>query len=243
MRVPAGTICGIVHAPHDERLLTRLPGGIGSAMCLPAQAAGRCGGPTARPSARIRPPPRLFDGRPAVASAEEMLDRFWREGSARRQDPVLRDDVLAAGPAWLEGEAACPTALSAAVRAAGRGAGDPEGFGRRPRAGVAAGRGRLGASDLVLKAIDLVRTRSETWRMDVGVPALRRVVGGGCLASAFVGAALGAGLEPGPAGLAPLALLDLAGERAAVDAAGPGTFQARWLDVLAEGEAVLEAVK
>jgi hydroxyethylthiazole kinase len=79
--------------------------------------------------------------------------------------------------------------------------------------------------------------------MDVGVPALRRVVGGGCLASAFVGAALGAGLEPGPAGLAPLALLDLAGERAAVDAAVPGTFQARWLDVLAEGEAVLEAVK
>jgi hydroxyethylthiazole kinase-like sugar kinase family protein len=53
--------------------------------------------------------------------------------------------------------------------------------------------------------------------------------------------ALGAGLEPWPAALTTVALWGLAGERAAMAAAGPGTFQARWLDALAEGEAVLEA--
>jgi hypothetical protein len=157
MRFPEGTIYGIVHAPHDEWLLTRLPSGIGGLMHLPAKGGKTVRMPDGETFRADLSSAEAFDGMPEVTSAEELLDWFWREGNARLQDPVLRDDVLSADPAWPEGEAACIAALSAALRAAGRGAGTLEVL-----AGTAAGAPArawrldgvdLAASDPALKAV------------------------------------------------------------------------------------------
>ena len=90
----------------------------------------------------------------------------------------------------------------------------------------------------VMGEVDLVAMPEGLSRLDVGAPALGRVVGSGCLASAAVAAGLGTGLAPGTAALA---LLGLADERATEGDPGPGTFRARWMDALSEGEGILAA--
>lgn len=178
----------------------------------------------------------------AAVAAAERLGRPWvldpvGVGALPRRTRLART-LLARGPTAVRANASEVVALAGGPPARGV---DADGLVE----GVEAAAGALLASGARAVAatgcFDLVRTGEGAWRLDVGVPALGRVVGSGCLASAAVAAALGADLEPGPGALAALALLGLAGEAAAEGAPGPGTFVARWLDALAEGDATLAA--
>lgn len=109
-----------MHAPRDEWLLTRLPGGVGGLLHLPARGGKAVRMPDGEVFRADLASAEAFDGIPEVADGEALLAWFWGEGNARLPDPILRDDVLSADPAWPEDEAACVAALSEALRAAGR---------------------------------------------------------------------------------------------------------------------------
>ncbi len=66
-----------------------------------------------------------------------------------------------------------------------------------------------------------------------GHPLMARVTGMGCTASAVTGAFLAVADTPLAAATHAMAVMGVAGELAAIGAAGPGSFQARFLDVLA----------
>ncbi len=80
---------------------------------------------------------------------------------------------------------------------------------------------------------DVVATASQLAIVENGTALLTQISGSGCIASALVGCCLGAGAEPFLAALTALVALGLAGEQAANEAAGPGTFRAALLDALA----------
>lgn len=67
-----------------------------------------------------------------------------------------------------------------------------------------------------------------------GHPLMGRVVGSGCAATAVVGCFAAAGGGDAETVANALAYLGRAGELAAQDATGPGTFEPLWLDALAE---------
>lgn len=65
-----------------------------------------------------------------------------------------------------------------------------------------------------------------------GHPLLRSVTGTGCAATVIIGAFLAVEKDPVIASAAALAFFGLAGEQAALDAPGPGTFWQKVLDAL-----------
>jgi len=154
MRFSDGTIYGIVHAPHDEWLLTRLPSGVGGIMHLPAKGGKKVVMPDGEVFWADLASAEAFDGIPEVADAEALLAWFWSEGNARLADPVLRDDALDAVPAWPEDEATCTAALAEVLRAAGRPGGTLEILGGTA-AGATARAWRLDGADLGVSAPDL----------------------------------------------------------------------------------------
>lgn len=85
----------------------------------------------------------------------------------------------------------------------------------------------------VTGAVDLVTDGEREARIHNGHPMMAGITGTGCLASALVGAALGAGAPPFEAAVATLVFYGLAGEQAADGAAGPGSMQMRLFDRLA----------
>lgn len=80
---------------------------------------------------------------------------------------------------------------------------------------------------------DLLTDGTTTVRIANGDPLLARITGSGCMATAAVGVA--AALEPDPlaAAVAGLVWFEVAAERAAEHAAGPGTFRAALIDAVA----------
>lgn len=103
---------------------------------------------------------------------------------------------------------------------------------------------RLGCVVAVTGAVDYVTDGAYTLSVANGDVMMTRVTALGCSASALTGAFLAAHLDPVFASAAALAVIGLAGEIAARDSAGPGTFRQHLLDALyAMDEAALGGVR
>ena len=79
---------------------------------------------------------------------------------------------------------------------------------------------------------DYIVTEKETRTVHNGHPLMGRVTGMGCTASSLIGAFAGSGLKPAEASLSAMRVMGIAGELAAEQANGPGSFQAEFLDAL-----------
>jgi hydroxyethylthiazole kinase len=108
------------------------------------------------------------------------------------------------------------------LRAAGPDPGMAGALALRLRCAVAA----TGATDVVTDGTRLVR-------LSLGHPLLGRITGSGCMATACVGAFAAVEADAFAAAVAGLACFEIAAERAAALAAGPGSFRAALLDALA----------
>ena len=103
---------------------------------------------------------------------------------------------------------------------------------------------RLGCVVAVTGAVDYVTDGRRTLSISNGHVMMTRVTALGCSATALIGAFLAAHADPVFASAAALAVIGLAGEIAARDAAGPGTFRQRLIDALyAMDEASLAGVR
>jgi len=91
----------------------------------------------------------------------------------------------------------------------------------------------LGCVTVITGKVDVVTDGKRTLLVHNGHEMMRRVTGTGCAATALVGAFCGAGSDPLNDSAAAMAYYGLAGERAAVRSAGPGTFWIALLDELA----------
>ncbi len=79
---------------------------------------------------------------------------------------------------------------------------------------------------------DLITDGNRVIRVNNGHPLMSCITGTGCGATAIIGAFSGVDPDPVTAAATALAYYGLAGERAAVDANGPGSFMIRFLDAL-----------
>jgi hydroxyethylthiazole kinase len=103
-----------------------------------------------------------------------------------------------------------------------------------PDAGLAVAlAARLRCAVAATAAMDVVTDGTRLVRLALGHPLLRRITGSGCMATACIGAF--AAVEPDSlaAAVAGLACFEIAAERAAGIAAGPGSFRVALLDALA----------
>ncbi len=85
----------------------------------------------------------------------------------------------------------------------------------------------------VTGAVDYITDGERSLRVANGHPMMTRVTALGCTASSVVGAFLAVETDPLAAAAEALAVFGLAAERAAVEAAGPGSLRWRLLDHLA----------
>jgi hydroxyethylthiazole kinase len=140
----------------------------------------------------------------------------------------LADAILAAGPAVVRSNASEFAAL------AGMAASDPAAmhFAREHRCVVA-----------ITGAVDLVTDGHRIVQLANGHPLMARVTAIGCAESALVAAV--AAVEPDTfvATVAALSLINIAGERAAKDAKGPGSFAVNLLDAIATTSSDSHAVR
>jgi len=89
-----------------------------------------------------------------------------------------------------------------------------------------------GAVVAVTGAVDYIADGKRMAALANGDPMLARVTGTGCMATALIGAFLGAGLAPFDATAAGLATIGIAAEAAIRGANGPGSFQVALIDAL-----------
>jgi hydroxyethylthiazole kinase len=80
--------------------------------------------------------------------------------------------------------------------------------------------------------VDLITDGRRIFRVMNGHQMMGRVTGTGCTATAIIGAFLAVDPDPAQAAATALAYFGLAGEKAAVGASGPGTYQMALLDAL-----------
>jgi hydroxyethylthiazole kinase len=80
--------------------------------------------------------------------------------------------------------------------------------------------------------IDLITDGNRVLRVHNGHPLMAAVTGTGCAATAIIGAFLAVDPDPVSAAATALAYFGLAGERAAFQAAAPGSFMVQLLDHL-----------
>ncbi len=90
----------------------------------------------------------------------------------------------------------------------------------------------LGTVVAVTGVTDYVADGVQLAAISNGDPLLTRVTATGCMATALIGAFLGAGLLPFDAAAAGLVVLGVTAEIAAAGAAGPGSFQVGLMDAL-----------
>ncbi len=81
-------------------------------------------------------------------------------------------------------------------------------------------------------AVDLIVAADRVSQVHNGVPLMTRVTGMGCTASAVTGACLAVEADAFAAARLAMVIMGVAGELAADRAAGPGSFQMHFLDVL-----------
>ncbi len=125
------------------------------------------------------------------------------------------------------GEVATLAGLSAEVRGVESLSGDA-----REAAEKAAG--TLGVTVAATGETDYVSDGASTLAVENGHPLMGRIVGSGCASTSVVGCFAAVGGADAETVAGALALFGLAGEIAAEGAGGPGTFEPRLLDALAE---------
>jgi hydroxyethylthiazole kinase len=91
---------------------------------------------------------------------------------------------------------------------------------------------RFGCSVSVSGPVDFVIHGDSVIRVANGHPLMPRVTGMGCAASALTGAFAAVNRSPLHAAAHAMAVMGIAGEMAAEEAQGPGSFQVRFLDAL-----------
>ena len=82
--------------------------------------------------------------------------------------------------------------------------------------------------------VDLITDGRRTVRVDSGTPLLTKVTGVGCALGALIGAGIAAAGDPLVGAVTATALVCVAGELAAKESAGPGSFAVALLDRLAD---------
>jgi hydroxyethylthiazole kinase len=92
---------------------------------------------------------------------------------------------------------------------------------------------RLGCAVAATGAVDVVSDGARLVRLTHGHPMLRQITGSGCMATACVGAFAAVERDPLGAAVAGLACFEIAAERAAAVASGPGSFRVALIDALA----------
>ncbi len=92
--------------------------------------------------------------------------------------------------------------------------------------------GELSSTVVITGEEDLVTDGTRTYRVSNGHPLMGRITGAGCTATALIGAFHAVDRDPVEAAVTALAFFGIAGEIAASQSLGPGTFQAALLDAL-----------
>lgn len=90
----------------------------------------------------------------------------------------------------------------------------------------------LGVPVAITGPQDLITDGKRVIRVNNGHPLMSCITGTGCGATAIIGAFSGVDPDPVSAAATALAYYGLAGQRAAADANGPGSFMIRFLDTL-----------
>jgi hydroxyethylthiazole kinase len=90
----------------------------------------------------------------------------------------------------------------------------------------------FGSAVSVSGPVDLIVQGDSVIRVANGHPLMPRVTGLGCTASALTGAFAAVNPEPLAAAFHAMAVMGIAGEMAGESAAGPASFQTRFLDAL-----------
>ena len=213
--IAAGASPAMVHAPEEAAEFARIT----SALVI------NIGTITAAQLAAMR----LATAAAHDAKVPWVLDPVAIGATQFRRDAVAK--LLAEKPTVIRGNASEILAVATGVRA-GRGV-DADGASSE-MAGVAVTLAKsTNAVVAMTGAVDIVTDGTQSFAITNGHPLLTQITGSGCTATALVGAFLGAKLAPLEASVAALVLVGLAGERAAVGCAGPGTFNVRFLDELA----------
>jgi hydroxyethylthiazole kinase len=151
-------------------------------------------------------------------------------GATRLRTDTSRLLLEAARPAVLRGNASEIRALFHAER-------ETRGVDSRHTAETAleAARGlsaEFGSAVSVSGPVDLIVQGDSVIRVANGHPLMPRVTGLGCTASALTGAFAAVNPEPLAAAFHAMAVMGIAGEMAGESAAGPASFQTRFLDAL-----------
>ena len=179
------------------------------------------------------------DGIPPTVAAAVRDGRPWvldptAIGIAPVRTPLARE-LLGSRPTVVRGNASEVLALVAAGRG-GRGpdasASDADGDAVETAARQVAA--RTGGAVSVSGEVDLVLDSARSARVARGTALLTRVTGTGCLLGALTAACTAVHPVPFEAAEAAVVWLDLAGERAAARATGPGSFRTQLLDALDE---------
>jgi len=151
-------------------------------------------------------------------------------GATRFRTAAALDLLVAAGPAIVRGNAS-------EIRALAAGLGETRGVESRhgSEEALEAARelaARHGTVISVSGAVDLIVGEGSMARIANGHSLMAAVTGMGCAASALTGAFAAVNPSPLRAAAQAMAVMGIAGEIAAVPAAGPGSFQVNFLDAL-----------
>jgi hydroxyethylthiazole kinase len=171
----------------------------------------------------------MEDAARAAGEAEKpwVLDPVAAGATAYRRAASQR--LMALRPTVIRGNASEILALAGAA-AAGKGVDSTDAVDAAPATALARETGCVVA---VTGAVDIVTDGRRNARIANGHPLMPRVTALGCALTGVVAAFVAAGDDAFEATVAALAFYGLAGERAAANAAGPGSFMVAFLDALA----------
>lgn len=179
--------------------------------------------------------PSWVEGMEAAAAAATGAGRPWVLDPVAVGATAYRREVagrlLALSPTAIRGNASEILALAGAD-AAGRGADAADAVEAAEEAARALAR-TTGGVAAATGAVDFVTDGTRALRVANGHALMPKVTALGCALTGVVGAFLASGDDPLADVAAALAFYGLAGERAARDAAGPGSFAVAFLDALA----------
>jgi hydroxyethylthiazole kinase len=167
--------------------------------------------------------------RAAVARIPWVLDPVGAGATGYRTSTSLQ--LARRHPAVIRGNASEILALAGAERAT-RGVDSIRGSADARDAGERLAR-ELRCVVAVTGAVDYVTDGTRMLRVDNGHPLMAKVTAVGCTASAIVGACVALSADdPLPATAHALAIIGVAGERAAREARAPGSFRVKLIDAL-----------
>lgn len=152
-------------------------------------------------------------------------------GATRYRDETARRLMAGAAPQVIRGNASEVMALHGSVGGVSKGVDSTNKSDEALSAARALAR-EFDCTVCVSGATDFVIDRARTVAIRNGHPMMTKVTGVGCAATAMIGAFTGVTDSYFDATVAAMAVIGVAGERAAEASAGPGSFQAHFLDGL-----------